>query len=304
MREDGISAPSSADELFRQYYGYVKKLVSSTPAIPWQDADDVVMEIMTRLCERDVLGMFDASMTFSHEGKDMPARFRTFLTAQVQLYIKGQRDKIGRQRKRELLIVDQPSDDGEATWADLFAGAEDDLSMLDAAEFIRQSRGFLATVPKRSDRDRCDLVRLFDELVAQVGRTGSVSPAEAASRMGVSTSVLARQLTWMRQNLRQQAPLSRRVQVGGEAYTAAHVRQALAVLQGVKGRPLVRGPLVKSRNPLAGMDYHRIARYERATYPECEIEPLHQGRGHFAPHVLTAVTHHLERVLSPVLETA
>lgn len=301
---DGAMAPSGADELFRTYFGYILKIVATTPAIPAQDAEDVAMEIMTRLLERDVLGMFDPGMTFHHDGQEIPARFRTFLTAQVQLYVRGQRDKIGRQRKRELLIVDSPLGDDEdsgGSWADMFTSTEDDLSGIDAAEWIRQARGFLAIVPRRSDQDSCDLVRVFDELVGQVSRNGSVSAAEAALSLGVSPSVMGRWITWMRQNLRQQAVLSRRVTIGGEVYTAAHARQAVAILRGVKGAPFVRQPLARAGSPLATMDYHRIARSEQATYPECRVPALHQGKGHFAPHVLTAVVHHIERVLDPVL---
>lgn len=299
MRDDGLLAPSGPDELFRQYFGYTKKIVSSTPAIPSQDAEDVAMEIMTRLVERDVLGMFDPHSTFHHDGKDIPARFRTFLTAQIHLYVKGQRDRLGRQRKHEAIILDAPvgEDDG-ASMADLFGGAEDDVSHLDAAEWIRQARSFLATVPRRSGQDACDLVRLFDALVSQASATGEVRVNEMALKMGVSAAVTGRWIQWLRQNLRQQAALSRRVTIAGQVYTLAHVRQAQSVLAAVKGPPFVKQPLQRAGNPLALMDYHSVARYERATFPECEVAPG-KGKGHHAPHVLTAVLHHLDRVTAP-----
>jgi hypothetical protein len=296
MRDDGILAPSGPDELFRQYYPYVRKIVSQTPGIPAQDAEDVAMNIMTSLVERDVAGMFDPDMKFHHDGKDIQARFRTFLASQVQVYAKGQRDRLGRQRKHETAVLDAPlSEDGGVTVADLFSGAEDDLSGLDAAEWVRQARSFLAAVPKRSDRDACDLVRLFDELVAQALMTGSVQVPETAAQLGVSKAVTRRWMTWLRQNLRQQGTLSRRVVVDGEPYTVYHVQQAVALLRAVKGAPHVKGPLARGQNPLWQMDYHKVSRYERATYPECEV-PSGEGKGHYAPHVLTAVVHHLERV--------
>jgi hypothetical protein len=307
MRDDGVLAPSGPDELFRQYFGYVRKVVASTPAIPAQDAEDVAMEIMTRLLERDVLGMFDPDLRFSYGGKEVPARFRTFLLSQVQVYVRGQRDRLGRQRKHEYAHLEAPlslaigGDDQGTTMADLFmGGAEDDLSHLDVAEFVRQARSYLAAVPKRSRQDRCDLVRLFDELTSQALTTGSVQVRETAARLGVSPSVSRRWVSWLRQNLRQQAALSRRVLVDGEPYTTYHVQQAIAVLKDVKGAPFVKQPLRSAGNPLWAMDYHAVARYERATYPECEVPSRHKGKGYFAPHVLTAVVHQLERVVEPV----
>lgn len=295
MRDDGALVPAGPDELFRNYFGYIRRIVASTPAIPAQDAEDVAMEIMTRLVERDVIGMFDPKLRFAHEGKEMPAQFRTFLTAQVALYVKGQRDKLGRRRKHEIPVLDAPVPGSEGlNLIDLFGGAEDDVSSLDAAEWIRQARGFLATVPRRSDQDRCDLVRLFDALIDQVAREGTVSAAETARQLGVSASVSARWIQWMRQNLRQQAALSARVKIDGVVYTLAHCRQACSILKAVKGQPHVRQPLQRSGNPLGLMDYHKISRYERATFPECEIP----ARDHHAPagHVLNAVVHYLERV--------
>jgi hypothetical protein len=293
MHDDVV--PSGADELFRLYYGYVRKIVGNTPSIQSQDVEDVAMEIMTRLVERDVIGMFDPSKMFSYDGKQIPARFRTFLTAQVSLYARGQRDRLGRQHKREMFVIDSPSPDDGLSWADVFGGAEDDLSGLDAAEWIRQARSFLSTVPKRSDRDRCDLVRLFDELIAQVASTGTVRTEETAAHLGVSPAVTGRWVRWLRENLRQQAVLSRRVQIGGEVYTLAHVRQAVSILQAVKGQPQVKHPLMRAGNPLWRMDYHKVARYERATF-QLVLPPGDHHKP--APHVLSAVVHSLERTLA------
>lgn len=299
MRDDGALAPSGPDELFRTYFSYIRRIVAGTPAIPAQDAEDVAMEIMTRLVERDVLGMFDPGMRFAYEGKQIPARFRTFLTAQVALYVKGQRDKLGRQRKHEMPVLDAPVPGSDGlNLIDLFGGAEDDTSSLDAAEWIRQARSFLATVPRRSGQDRCDLVRLFDALIGQVARDGTVSTLETARQLGVNPSVMARWMQWMRQNLRQQAALSARVQIGGDTYTLAHCRQASSILRAVMQSPAaphVKGPLQRAGNPLWRMDYHKIAQYERATYPECRVPPG-KGKGHYAPHVISAVLHQLERV--------
>lgn len=302
MRDDGICAPADPDALFRQYFGYVKRIVANTPAIPVQDTEDVAMEIMTRVLERDVLGMFDPSMKFQHDGKEVQARFRTFLTGQINLYVKGQRDKLGRLRKHEAVVLDAPlsSDDGSsATMADLFGAFEDDLSHLDAAEWIRQARSFLSTVPKRSDRDVCDLVKLFDVLISQAAVTGEVRVAETAVQLGVSTAVTGRWMQWLRQNLRQQAVLSRRIAIDGETYTMAHARQATALLRAVKGQPHVRQPLARASNPLAAMDYHRIALAERAMYPELKLKPKDHHSP--APHVLNAVVHYLDRV-APAVE--
>lgn len=295
MQVDGMAVPSGPDELFRDYYEYVRKIVAGTPMIPLQEVEDVAMEIMTRLIERDVVGMFDPSMMFSHDDRNIPARFRTFLTAQVKLYVKGQRDRLGRQRKREMLLIDSPPpEENGLSWADMFGGSEDDLSGLDAAEWVSAARSFLATIPKRSDRDRCDLVRLFDELIGQAATTGTVSMAETATKFGVSMAVTSRWVRWLRENLRQQAPLSRRVMVAGETYTIAHIQQAVHILKAVKGQPQVLHPLMRAGNPLYRMPYHQIARYERSKY---NLEVPAGNHHKPAPHVLNAVVHHLERAV-------
>jgi hypothetical protein len=85
----------------------------------------------------------------------------------------------------------------------------------------------------------------------------------------------------------------RYLNIGGVATTDATVLDALSVLREAPG-VMVKQPLSRTGNPLAAMDYHTIARTERALFPELVLP--RGTRGTPTPHEKTAVIHHLERV--------
>jgi DNA-directed RNA polymerase specialized sigma24 family protein len=304
-------APSGPEELWRLYHGDVLHLVRRTrmrdgsPAIPVQDAEDVASEIMTRLLERDVIGMFDPDRVFTYGGREVPARFRTFLKSVVDQYILGQRDKLGRHSKREALVCDQPVSEDGASWAEVFGpSAEDSHDDLAAAEWLRQAREVLAREGgPASSRGKRDMLALFDELAVQVGRDGVISRDRLCDRFGIAPGTASAWLARMRKILRAEAASGVVLELPVEcAVTVAQARQAAAVLRSVTGQPMVRQPLAKAGSPLQFMDYHAIARAERAAYPGLEIPRAdHHGP---APHVLSAVIHYLERVIGEAEKTA
>lgn len=299
--DGGFAAPRGPSDFYERYFGYVRRIVSNTPAIPAQDVEDVTMEIFTRLLERNVLAMFDPGMTFEHGGKQIPARFRTFLVAQVSQYVKGQRDKIGRISKRELLIYDTPPDGDDMSWAEQNGGSvTDDYSGIDARDYADRVRELLrmeTTWQPKSRRDHKDLVAVWDQMLAQLNKDGKVTKATLAESLGVSAHTASGLLESVRGVARQEATLSRRIQLAGVTYTVAHVRQASRLLKAVTGQPHVRQPLERARNPLAGMDYHGIARAEQAEFPAVKLPPGDHHKP--AGHVLSAVVHRLDRLAAP-----
>lgn len=86
-----------------------------------------------------------------------------------------------------------------------------------------------------------------------------------------------------------------RLNIGGTFYWDGDVRAALGILVDAPG-VMVRQPLASAGNPLAGMDYHAIARAEVAAFPDLRMAPGTRNKP--TPHVKTAVIHYLERVLN------
>jgi hypothetical protein len=82
--------------------------------------------------------------------------------------------------------------------------------------------------------------------------------------------------------------------ISGASYHEADVRWAVSILRDAPF-VMVKQPLARAGNPLAGMDYHAIARAEVAVYPGLRLAP--GTRSNPTPHVKTAVIHYLDRVL-------
>lgn len=334
MDDAFVRAPSGPEELWRMYYGDVMRLVrratrrSGAPAIPAQDAEDVVSEIMTRLLERDVIGMFDPDRTFSYGGREVQAKFRTFLKSVVDQYILGQRDKLDRHTGREVLVYDQPVAEDGFSWAEVFGpSAEDDHADLAEAEWLRQAREVLARESGPvSSRGKRDMLALFDELAAQVDRDGDISRDKLCQQFGIAPGTASAWLARMRKLLRTEAAsgsvlaLPRREVIEARPAVVAHwqrdmkvmspamtgvtiaqARQAAEVLRRVTGQPQVLGPLARASSPLQHMDYHAIARAERAAY---RIEIPRGDHHRPAPHVLSAVTHYLDRIIGEAEKAA
>lgn len=306
MLGDFVHAPSGPEELYQMYHDDVLRLVrrqrrrSGQPAISAQDAEDVVSEIMTRLLERDVISMFDPDRVFSYGGREVPARFRTFLKSVVEQYILGQRDKLDRHDRREVLVYDQPVTEDGFSWAEAFGpAAEDDHADLAEAEWLQQARAVLAREDgPASARGKRDMLALFDELAIQVGRDGAISRDLLCERFGIAPGTASAWLARMRKILRTEAASSVKLMLPARCeVTVAQAREAAAVLRSATGQPMVRQPLAEAGSPLQHMDYHAIAAAEREAYPELEIlRDDHHG--------LSAVIHYLERVIGEVERTA
>ncbi len=209
---DAMSAPANYADLFSRYYSYVVTLVRRAGIEPSR-VEDVAMEIMTRFYERDFLTEFDPTLVFHYDGEDRPARFKSFFTKIVLVYLRGHVDKQRRLATRELLLCDRPIGSnsasqapGNATWIEVFGesvdGADDEvLASLSEQELVDRLRAYIAEVPRRSPYDTCDLVALFDAVVAQVRAEGAWNVTALRQHFGISSTAMHSWMWWLRTNL-------------------------------------------------------------------------------------------------------
>lgn len=206
---DYMSAPKDYAELFRIYYVYVVRLVHKH-GIDENHKEDVASEILTRFFERGFLEKFDPTLTFPYKGEQRPARFRSFLSKFVLTYVRGHCDKQKRIASREWQICDLDVNAQEqgysVRWIDIYGESEPghEDAVLDGemeADFVRGLRAFLADVPRRSDYDRCDLVALFNAIVAQVRDRGEYDIHQLSKQFGVSYTAMHTWVWWLKTNL-------------------------------------------------------------------------------------------------------
>lgn len=293
--------PASYDELARHYYGYITGMVRKA-GIPDQDVADSVQYILERLEITGAIAQYDPGHLVEHQGRLVTSRFSTFLGAKVRFYCRGLRGRVLRRAGRELLLLDASDKDAggaqHLTMHEVLLGSScDDHAGLDAEDFIRETRERLAAVPPRSARDTCDLVALFDELVAEISQTGGFSYAGIQARFGISPTTAGAWLSRLRLVLG--GALGRPVAtVGGVTLTAEEVAAAVKILREASG-PMVAQPLARAGHPLAGAEkgwYHLFAREEIRKFPGVKVPAgTHSKPG---GHVKEAVIHRLERILA------
>lgn len=214
---DYVSAPKDYAELFRTYYSWVVHFVRIS-GIQASYQEDVASEILARFYERGFLEKFDPSLSFEHAGKVYPAKFKTFLTKFVAVYIRGQRDKIRRVESRELLICGSPAGGPNKPAASMFqaptftswiemngehvSGPEDDVvESIVELKLVAAIRNRLANIPKRSKYDHCDLARLFDAVVEQIRVHGSYKVRKLAETFNVSRTTMYEWMWWLETNV-------------------------------------------------------------------------------------------------------
>lgn len=211
---DYVSAPKDYAVLFELYYKYVVSLVERLGIVK-DNCEDVASEILLRFYERDFLSKFDPTLVFTYKGELRPARFKSFLSKFVETYVRGHLDKQRRKQQRELLLNDEPMTNGSAkdwsevggtTWGELFAGtvSEEDfiVSGLDIESMIKHLRDYLITVPRRCRTDVCDLVALFDAVMAQIN-DGADGPDMKVlqHQFGVSPTAIYTWYHWLKINI-------------------------------------------------------------------------------------------------------
>jgi len=208
---DYVSAPKDYDQLHRIYYDYVVALCKRA-GIEENRSEDVASDILFRFFERDFLHKFNPDLVFQYRGQDRPARFKSFLTQFVLTYVRGHRDRLMRQTTREVLICDRRigEENGGAdwiSWVDVYGptveGPEDGyIDTVMEAALVARLRAHIETVPRRSPQDTCNLVALFDAVIAQIRINGQWNIVELGRLFGgASTTSLYGWLWWLRANL-------------------------------------------------------------------------------------------------------
>lgn len=294
--------PADMAELAEHYWDFILGMVRKA-GIPDQDAPDSVQYILERLDKTGAIGQFDPEHVTVHQGQPKRTRFSTFLGAKVLFYCRGERGRVYRRDSHELKILDVSAEDVLSTGTpqllqggDLLGVSWDDYSGLESAEAIRELRAVLAAVPPRSKRDKCDLVALFDEIVAEVEADGGFTYAGIQDRFGISGTTAGAWLSRLRSVL--SGALGRSaVTIGGVELTHAQVADAAKVLREARGI-MVAQPLAKAGHPLAGAEkgwYHAFSAEEIRKFPGLAVEPGTHRKP--AGHVKTAVIHRLERIL-------
>lgn len=206
---DYVSAPKDYAELHRIYYKYVVNLVFKH-GIKQDSKEDVASEILAKFLERGFLEKFDPNLTFEYKGTMRPARFQSFLSNFVLLYVRGHQERQFRTSKRELLICDLLVGDNRhsqaETWVARYGepidGPEDDvLDDVMENDLVIGLRSYLADVPRRSHADRCDLVALFDAVVEQVRDRGECNLYQLSNKFNVSYTAMHTWMWWLKANL-------------------------------------------------------------------------------------------------------
>lgn len=205
--------PVDYADLFRVYYPYVIHLVKAT-GIPISSVEDVACDIMVKLYEKDYLHMFDPTKVFVYDGVEYPARFQYFLTKIVTLYLRGFYEREMRRNWREPIWCDMPVDTrhncvrnplirftwGEINGASVASHEDEILEMVYENNLIADIRAYIETIPSGSS-DRCDLdlLRLFDELIAQIRQKGKWSLTELCTKFSISGTAMNRWVWRLRQ---------------------------------------------------------------------------------------------------------
>lgn len=195
-------APTTYHELFEYYYDYALSLVRTVGVDP-QHAYDVAGEVLLKFMDLERLEEFDPNMRLRYQGVLKATNFKSFLSRFVLSKSKGQRDKYLRRLRREGSSVDDAVESGALDH--LHTAGPEELFFLRAeyADLITGLREHLATVPPRSRYEMCDLVALFDAIVAEVEETGTYTVDSLATQFGVSVTAI---YSW-RRRLREQAAI-------------------------------------------------------------------------------------------------
>lgn len=235
---DRYGAPKDFAEMYSRYYGYCKGLVVKLGIKPGA-AEDVTQEIFERLLETNALKQFDPNYKIVHNAEQIQARFQSFLTAKIEHYVRGKRDRQITHARREPVILDQPIGDGSSTLKDVLEpGTSDVATDAEDAEMVVFIRQYLTTIPKRSKLDVMDLPKVYDLIQVQMAEFKYIDDESGrvrkfridipllAAGLGISTTATHSWLGLLRSHIiaAYQANFPERLVVGGSGAAEKHPR--------------------------------------------------------------------------------
>lgn len=203
---DYVAAPKDDAEFHKLYYPFFVNSAAKK-GFTENDREDVASEMLLRHLERNSREEFDPDRSFEFQGKLHPARFKTFIGRNIELTMRGHRDKIARHTRREVPIgtfgvKDQSAKD---SWQAMVDDVQEDHAdavhdMIDEAAEADMVRRLLARIPPRNAHDRCNLVDVFDAVRAQVVAYGEYDIPKLAEFFGVAITTMHSWMWWFKAN--------------------------------------------------------------------------------------------------------
>jgi hypothetical protein len=188
-------APSSYDELFDQYYGYVRSLVRSYGI---REDSDVASEIILRFFARGFLDVYDPTVTRVHDGVERRTSFKAFLKAFVERYSRHFREKEMARGSREPLLglLGLERLDRDQVWVSAYMRVQ--VDEVGGWELVEAIRAHLLTI----EPGRHDLPRFFEVLLQRVQDGAAITKKALAAELGCSTFVVGEMFRELQGELR------------------------------------------------------------------------------------------------------
>lgn len=187
--DDWLHAPPTFADFYAQYHDYaaaiVVKLAAGCPSAA-RETDDITAEILTRLCEVDILAKFDPNRG---------TRFAAFFSRHVYVYARGKVRGVVRRGVRFPVVADAPvgrDGGGDATTADRLARRSGETAALSGRPTALAGELEGVLVPE-SVRDTCAAITArapawtvpVVEAMARGAITGdSIAPGDLAETLG------------------------------------------------------------------------------------------------------------------------
>jgi hypothetical protein len=288
----GFEAPPTAEEFWKRDWVYIRTLVA-TLLRDRQETEDVAADIFEKLMVRDVPGMYNPDTVSQHTSRRVP--WRSFLSAQVALYVRGKSEQVARRQYREPLLCDSTSDSG-VSWLEMFGDSCGDEYPSLEEDFVARVRARLAVLPPW---DGVSLADLFEAVLAQAAAGQKVSLAFLRRKFGFSQDEAEAAMVRLREEMGRSDAAVALVEVAGMSFTPAELAAAADLLEAAPGSH-VRPALARGGHRLAQAGtrwYLPVAREELALFPELKVASGSHQEGHVS-HVKGALVHWLRRASS------
>lgn len=188
--QDQVTAPDSYDQLFDEWFEYIKALMVKQGI---RTPDDAAMSIIETLIKNDYLGKFDPEYTAEYGGQVKRTRFGGYLSGIAVKYSLNLRDRQAVKDRKEPKHCEDPvcNAEGEtSTWLEVFGEdvtADIDTSYIDYEQTLEKIFAHLRSLPIRGGRD---MPRLFQMCLDHMFEHGKIVRSELAESFGISPTAV------------------------------------------------------------------------------------------------------------------